>query len=201
MSATETKEKILKAATKLISQKGFDGVSLRDISRESGANLNSIRHHFGSKDDLLETVFQQFDHSVFSSPLRLIEDAPQNKEEFRLKFSLFLNEVFTQLMEQRELFRVVFHEGHRCKSVINYVPQQEKIISFIEEAQKKGIVSKSIQAKMISGVFMDRLMPQVLFADRIKESFGMDMTDPKFRKKWLHASLDLLFNGLFAREQ
>lgn len=46
------KEKLLKAALKLFAERGRDGVSLRDIAAEAGATHGSIRHHFGTKDNL-----------------------------------------------------------------------------------------------------------------------------------------------------
>src|ERR1039457_5805168 len=53
---TETKDKILDAAERLIGERGYAGTSLRHIIAEAGVNLAAVHYHFGSKEDLLDAV-------------------------------------------------------------------------------------------------------------------------------------------------
>ncbi|MEM9372190.1 MAG: CerR family C-terminal domain-containing protein [Planctomycetota bacterium] len=46
------RERLLDAALHLFAEHGRDGVSLREIALEAGATHGSIRHHFGTKDNL-----------------------------------------------------------------------------------------------------------------------------------------------------
>ena len=55
-----TKERILDAAIDLISRKGFDAVSIREIAREVGIRESSIYNHFKSKDEILDTIVEYF---------------------------------------------------------------------------------------------------------------------------------------------
>lgn len=52
-----TRQRILDAAQKLFSEHGSNGVSLRAITAEAGANSAAANYHFGSKMGLLEAVF------------------------------------------------------------------------------------------------------------------------------------------------
>jgi AcrR family transcriptional regulator len=52
----ETKELILNAAEKLLSERGYYGTSLRDITRLSGVQVSLSYYHFGSKEDVLMAV-------------------------------------------------------------------------------------------------------------------------------------------------
>lgn len=54
-----TQEKILNAAERLFAQSGLERVSMRDITRAAGVNLAAINYHFGSKDGLIEAVFDR----------------------------------------------------------------------------------------------------------------------------------------------
>ncbi|SFM48009.1 TetR/AcrR family transcriptional regulator [Thermodesulforhabdus norvegica] len=54
--AENTKQAILDVAEKLFSEKGFSGVSVRDISEASGVSQSLIHHHFGSKHALYQEV-------------------------------------------------------------------------------------------------------------------------------------------------
>src|SRR5262252_2878105 len=56
---TETKQRILDAAERLISEQGYAATSLRQIISEAGVNLASVHYHFGSKDELLDELVRR----------------------------------------------------------------------------------------------------------------------------------------------
>jgi AcrR family transcriptional regulator len=56
---TPTPERLIAAARKLFSDKGFDRASVRAITRAARANLGAITYHFGSKDRLRDAVLGQ----------------------------------------------------------------------------------------------------------------------------------------------
>jgi AcrR family transcriptional regulator len=57
-SGTEpTRERIITAATELFATRGYDAVSVRDITRALGLNEASLYNHFEGKAGLLEAVF------------------------------------------------------------------------------------------------------------------------------------------------
>jgi AcrR family transcriptional regulator len=51
-NAAATKEDILRAALMAFSQRGYDGVSAREIAREVGVNPMLVNRYFGSKEEL-----------------------------------------------------------------------------------------------------------------------------------------------------
>jgi len=53
---TDTKEKILDTAQRLIGDQGFASTSVRHIVSDAGVNLAAIHYHFGSKQDLLDAL-------------------------------------------------------------------------------------------------------------------------------------------------
>jgi AcrR family transcriptional regulator len=53
---TDTKDKILDTAERLIGEHGYAATSLRHIIAEAGVNLAAVHYHFGSKEDLLDAV-------------------------------------------------------------------------------------------------------------------------------------------------
>lgn len=54
--ADSRREAVAAAAAELFAQKGYDGVSMRDIARAAGMLSGSIYYHFPSKDDLFAEV-------------------------------------------------------------------------------------------------------------------------------------------------
>ncbi len=57
--APDTKERILDAAEVLFMEQGFEATSLRMITARAGVNLAAVNYHFGSKEDLIKTVFSR----------------------------------------------------------------------------------------------------------------------------------------------
>ena len=54
-----TKEQILDAAEKMFAEHGIEAVSLRSIIGEADVNLAAIHYHFGSREGLVEAVFER----------------------------------------------------------------------------------------------------------------------------------------------
>lgn len=54
------KERLVKVAMQLFAEKGFDGVTIRDISAAANVSIGLVNHHFGSKEGLREAVDQYF---------------------------------------------------------------------------------------------------------------------------------------------
>ena len=53
-----TKERILDEAESLFAQRGFDGVSVREITTAARCNLAAVNYHFGNKRKLYIEVFR-----------------------------------------------------------------------------------------------------------------------------------------------
>ena len=52
----KTKEKILKTATKLFAQKGYDGTGVREIARNSNVHVALISYYWGGKKELFQAI-------------------------------------------------------------------------------------------------------------------------------------------------
>lgn len=59
MEVITTEHKILEAANKLFSQRGYAATKTRDIAEEAGVNLALLNYYFGSKENLYKMVVQE----------------------------------------------------------------------------------------------------------------------------------------------
>src|SRR3979490_2852932 len=57
MASDHTRTAILSAAERLYADRGFAGVTLRDIVAAADVNLAAVNYHFGSKDELIAELF------------------------------------------------------------------------------------------------------------------------------------------------
>ena len=70
-----TKAAILVAAERLFALRGFQNVSVRDITADAGVNLASINYHYGSKDALLFEIFRRRTAELNRERARMLHEA------------------------------------------------------------------------------------------------------------------------------
>jgi AcrR family transcriptional regulator len=70
-----TKGSVLAAAERLFAVRGFQNVSVRDITAEAGVNLASVNYHFGSKDGLLFEIFRRRTAELNRERARMLHEA------------------------------------------------------------------------------------------------------------------------------
>jgi TetR/AcrR family fatty acid metabolism transcriptional regulator len=61
------KNAILLAATELFSQKGYEGASMAELSRMTGAAGGTIFHHFKNKEELFLNILEEFKEAILSA--------------------------------------------------------------------------------------------------------------------------------------
>lgn len=63
------KIRLIKVAMRMFADKGYDGITVRDISAAADVSVGLINHHFGSKEGLREAVdkyfIEQFEEVLF----------------------------------------------------------------------------------------------------------------------------------------
>lgn len=55
----KTRKKLIQAAGELFADKGFDGVSVREIISKAGTSLNAMNYHFKTKEGLYREVLME----------------------------------------------------------------------------------------------------------------------------------------------
>ncbi len=55
------REELIAATLRVISERGFDSTTVRDIAHEAGASLGSVNYYFKSKDELLRVAVAESD--------------------------------------------------------------------------------------------------------------------------------------------
>jgi AcrR family transcriptional regulator len=70
-----TKALVFETAERLFALRGFQAVSVRDITAEAGVNLAALNYHFGSKDALLMAIFRQRASELNRARARMLHEA------------------------------------------------------------------------------------------------------------------------------
>ena len=80
----QRREDILSAARRLITERGYGGVNMRDLAKESGVAPKTLYHQFENKENLLRTAVED----RFRYLYRLIDDEDVDRGIDRLYFIL-----------------------------------------------------------------------------------------------------------------
>jgi AcrR family transcriptional regulator len=84
-SLPSTAQRILRAATDLLAERGFEAVTLENVAAEAGVNKASIRYNFGNKAGMLMAVV---DALIHDECLRIVADTENVPEEERLHVAM-----------------------------------------------------------------------------------------------------------------
>ena len=72
---TGAKRTMLDAAERLVAVKGFDSVSIRDVTGAAKANVAAVNYHFGSREGLLALVMTHILEPLCAERIALLEAA------------------------------------------------------------------------------------------------------------------------------
>ena len=107
----ETRNQLLEAGLRLFSIHGYESVSTRQLTKESGTNIAAINYHFGGKEGLYRAVLEQLvidTEPYFGPGLQKIQDSISLATDDRQK----LVPVITGLMNN--LFRLFLEDDFMC---------------------------------------------------------------------------------------
>jgi TetR/AcrR family transcriptional regulator, cholesterol catabolism regulator len=151
-TAVKNYEKIFDAVFKISAAKGFNGMSLRDLSRETGLSLGALYRYFSSKEELLEIMelHGQTMIQMVMTELPRAEDDPLKKLKGAIRAYIFLSEAagewfFFAFMESRSLK----HESLR--HVLAFDAFTDGVLAeILMQGEKEGIFVKRNHAMTVS---------------------------------------------------
>lgn len=69
----DTRSRLLQAAEQLFIERGYEALSLRQVTAQAGANLAAVNYHFGSKDAMLKELLSRRLDRLNEERLRLLD--------------------------------------------------------------------------------------------------------------------------------
>ncbi|WP_295365229.1 CerR family C-terminal domain-containing protein [uncultured Succinivibrio sp.] len=158
-NSSETKEKskqrIIKAATRLFAQKGYDGVSIRKICREANANICMISYFWNGKEGLYQGILDDLierQTEYARSFIDLDEELSLlSKTDLLERLELVLDKAVEMLYGgfiSRELISFLIQEQnqHRIKLTSPLLEYVRKIIAAVlnKDVQDKEVIFKTL---------------------------------------------------------
>ena len=126
----DTKEKILEVSLALFAQKGFDGVSVREIAKEVGVRESALYKHYKNKEDILDKIVEEMISSIRNGyelrhvPETLTEGVAEGyrniSEEQLCEMSWSIFKMFTEEPKLSNFRRLLMREQFHNKTFAKY---------------------------------------------------------------------------------
>jgi AcrR family transcriptional regulator len=79
-----TRQQLIKTAIREFAVHGFDEPSIRDLTMAAGVNQAAINYHFGSKDGLIKTIFEELATPVIEERFKKLDELERQAGQKRL---------------------------------------------------------------------------------------------------------------------
>lgn len=152
MELNEKQIQILEVAEKLFAENGFDGTSVRQISKEAEVNVAMISYYFGSKEKMLEALlsYRMADFKI------QIESLISKDSSITEKLDDIVAFIIMRVHKNRRTHKIVnfeYSKDSRNINFKNYLEQKHdnfKVIEFfVKKGQKEGVFSKKLNIPLI----------------------------------------------------
>src|SRR5690606_1798457 len=101
----DKKEHILDTAERIFAEFGYEGASTRLLAKEAGVNMAMLNYYFGSKDGLLQAVFERRSASTRQALQEVIKTNGSAWEKLFAVVDLYLEKVLTNKRFHRLIHR------------------------------------------------------------------------------------------------
>ncbi len=103
--------KVLQHAAHIFCQKGYEGASMRDLSRAAGMSLAGLYHYFASKEELLYLIQKHTFTTIIERVRQRLADVTGPEERVRV----FIKNHLEYFLANKESMKVLTHEDETLK--------------------------------------------------------------------------------------
>ena len=153
----ETRNALVAAGRALFGTLGFAATSVDDLARHAGVTTGALYHHFTTKADLFETVFEQLEAELSERSNAVGRKARTPLAGLKMGFDAFLDASL-----EPDVQRIVLVDAPAVLGVDRYYEIDEKyahapILAALRAAQRDGLIDATdleVLAQLLLGALM-----------------------------------------------
>lgn len=149
----DKKEHLIEVAEKLFGEHGFEGTSVRMLAKEADVNIAMISYYFGSKEKMMEAIFEQKasrNRANFAKISEMPNATPWQKMEAVI-------ELYVEMMNKnRNFHKIMFREV----ALVQREEMKEKIARFVSNNMQN--IRNIIQEGVDDGSFREIDAPMLM---------------------------------------
>lgn len=187
MEALTTEQKIIEAASKLFSRKGFAATKTREIAEEAGINLALLNYYFGSKENLFKGVVKEKLRMLLKAMIPVLSDAEVSLQE---KVTTIAENYTELLLENEELPIFILNEWSVNKELFVEITRNARLFTkpVIEKQLNENGFNISVADFIVNilGLVMFPFVakPMITSSGLVKEEEFVDFVTQRKEKIW-----------------
>jgi AcrR family transcriptional regulator len=161
MDFNEKQIEILNVAEKLFAKEGFDGTSVREISKHANINIAMVSYYFGSKEKLLESLVLFRIRDMKLEMQSVLKNLTSPIEKIEKLVELYINRINLN----RRVYQILSLEISNDKRDINlgrFTEVKKENLKIIEnvilEGQQQGVFRKDVITALIPTTVIGTLL-------------------------------------------
>ncbi|AGF55583.1 AcrR family transcriptional regulator [Clostridium saccharoperbutylacetonicum] len=184
MSNLNTKDKILEATLNIISEEGFQNVTIRKIAVVADVNVAAVNYHFGSKDNVINEALEYLmiqSKNIFKC-LKNTNEAPE------LRLRTFIDKYTKNLIKYPDQIKNLIHQSiyeNSTKNKFQEYLEMEGVELIKATIQQIRPDKDDVTLQILVTQLLSCLLFPVLLGDRATEIFGIKLNDPKKRNAYI----------------
>lgn len=196
-----TAEALIRAGRKLFTRHGYDGASVRAITRAAGANLGAITYHFGSKRALYGAVVGS---CIAPFRARVLEAAGGTGTPLE-RIEAVVRAFFASLQENPEFPQLMMQEVIVGRDLPEEVaaamrPMLLALRGAVEEGQRDGSIRAGDPGLMAVSV-ISQPVHMTLARPMLRRILKLDVRDAETRRRMVDHAAVFVRRGLERREE
>jgi AcrR family transcriptional regulator len=140
----EKRRVILRAAITVFAHHGYHTSRVADVAREAGVAYGLVYHYFGSKEELLETIFRR----TWSRMLDAVQEVERSGVSAREQLQAVARIVLGAWQTDPDLVRVLVREVARSPQLGNEVEEVEHAFAALERIIVHGQEQGELKAEL-----------------------------------------------------
>jgi AcrR family transcriptional regulator len=199
---------IIETAEKLFAQKGFAGTSVRDIAEEAGVNLAMISYYFGSKEKLMQALFEHRSVNIRMRVETLLKDESLSPLE---KVELLVDDYMDRSFQREPFYKIMICEqlmekNHFIIEMLGDVKKKnaEIVAELITDGQRKGVFKKDVDVILLLNTMIGTITQMLISRPYYREYHNLqNVPDEKFQnefKEKLSKHIKSLFKAMLVYE-
>ncbi|TCJ18226.1 TetR/AcrR family transcriptional regulator [Flaviaesturariibacter flavus] len=209
MAFNEKQLQIIRTAEGLFAQKGYDGTSVRDIAEAAGVNIAMISYYFGSKEGLIEALFEER-----TADISLQVDSLQRDETLApwQKVETLIDSYVERIANKVQFHKIMLYEQMLEKNtfltqLLNELRQRnaEKIRALLREGQERGDFRKDIDVSLLMNTLFGTVSTCYFNKEYYRTVSGLEGLDEvaygvEFRRR-IRNHIQKIFKALLQNEE
>lgn len=195
-----SKDRILGAAEQLFAEKGFDGVSVRDIAEQAQANVAMINYYFRNKEDLYLGILENY-LAEFNAELdKVLSSAADPLLRLELFVNCYSDFLFQKAISAQLILRAGLQNDHHIDLLARKYFSQ--VIMKGEQIIQDGIRAgyfRPMDTKLATISLLGQMVYFFAAAPVISRISGMEDYQQKYRQHLAQHTRSLFVDGISDR--